>query len=205
MAAASRALPKRPSSALAVPLPLALLMAPATALLPPARAAALGAAWARASRPAQAASPVPEVFSRIVALQRGAPILDRGVYEQFRRRGVAAMRIADGTTQIQSGITSSLIPGRTTISRIRMFGFIARSLSLIGDPFVKLPITEEWEAGLLGEVGDFLGRLLGEGKPGQQRIAAYAIQPISGDDDKGRGIYRVRTQVRTLESALQVV
>jgi hypothetical protein len=155
--------------------------------------------------PGQAASPVPEVFARIVALQRGAPTLDRGAYEQFRRRGVAAMRIADGSTQIQSGVTSSLVPGRTTMSRIRMFGFIARSLGIIGDPFVKLPITEDWEAGLLGEVSNFLGGLRAEGRPGQQRINSWGIQPVSGDTDKGKGIYRVRTSVRTLESNIALV
>lgn len=154
--------------------------------------------------PGQSASPVPALLSPILAFQRGAPSLGLSEYIRLRASGVAAPKMDLSTGFIlQSGVTSSLVSGQTSIKRRRMADFIEDSLAQALNQFTKQLLTNALKDQITAETNAFLSDLLSPENPSAQRIAAYQVDPKSGNTPTllGQGIFVLIVNVQLLPSA----
>lgn len=128
-------------------------------------------------------------------------------YKAFKAAGIAALRRDPQIAEwiFQSGVTSvdpTASPSLVNIKRRRMADFIQDSLAAIAKRFNKKLSTTERVDSLIGELTDFLALLLSETNPAQQRIAAYSVDPTSGNTPQlqGTGIFVVIVAVQLLDS-----
>lgn len=151
--------------------------------------------------PGQAAPPIPLILSAVLGYQRGVANLGMSEYTAMRSRGIAGLRLDRNVGPvIQSGITTSLISGQTTINRRRMSDFIEDSLANRLVAFVKLPITDQFKDAVVGEAVAFLDELLSPGNPAAQRIKDYQVDDKSGNTPEleAKGIFVLIVRVRLL-------
>jgi hypothetical protein len=137
----------------------------------------------------------------ILGQQRGAPVLTKTDYEVLKAAGICGIRIDRTSGPVfQSGITTSLVSGRTRISRRRMADFIQDSLARQGNLYVKQLLTDDVRTAILSETDAFLASLRAEATPQFQRIAAYSVDGTSGNtpEQEAAGIYVVAVSVRLL-------
>jgi len=131
-------------------------------------------------------------------------------YINFRASGIAALRIDDGTTIFQSGVTSVdplTFPNLRNIARRRMADFIQDSLARRSKAFGKKLSTFVRRKALTGEVIAFLTTLLSANNPAFQRIAGFEVDDTTGNTQTtlGMGLYRLIIRVRTLASLDSIV
>lgn len=124
-------------------------------------------------------------------------------YKNLKANGIAAPR-RDTTagTVFQSGVTSSLTSGRTTMARRKMADFIQDSLAQALVPYCKQLATNNRRDAIRATIEQFLAELLALGNPDAQRIAAYTVDEKAGQTPEltARGIFVYRVAVRTLSS-----
>lgn len=131
-------------------------------------------------------------------------------YTNFRAKGIAALRMDDGTAVFQSGVTS-VDPGTTpqlrNIARRRMADFIQDSLARRAKAFGKKLSTFVRRTALTSEIRTFIESLLSRNNPSSQRIAGYTLDDKSGNtlDTLAMGLYRIILKVRTLASLDSIV
>lgn len=132
-------------------------------------------------------------------------------YTAWKAAGICAPIIDQdaGSTEFQSGVTSSLVSGQETIARRKMADFIQDTVALIGKPYSKQLNRQSKRDKLRGQVEQFLAGLKSEGNPEQQRILDYQI---SDGADAGNtpstlalGVYYLRIIVQTLSSLDAIV
>ena len=147
-------------------------------------------------------------LSTILGQQRGAPVLTKADYEVMKAAGICGIRIDRSSGPVfQSGITTSLVSGRTRISRRRMADFIQDSLARQYNLFVKQLLTDDVRTAILSETDAFLAGLQAQATPQFQRISAYSVDGTSGNtpEQEAAGIYVVTVAVRLLSEADNIV
>jgi hypothetical protein len=140
-------------------------------------------------------------LATVLGQQRGAPTLTKTDYEVMKAAGICGIRIDRASGPVfQSGITTSLVSGRTRISRRRMADFIQDSLARQANLYVKQLLTDDVRTAILSETDAFLASLRAEATPQFQRIAAYSVDGTSGNtpEQEAAGIYVVAVNVRLL-------
>lgn len=142
------------------------------------------------------------------AVEDSAGDLGLGEYTALRAAGICAPRrdVDDGSIY-QSGVTSTLERGRTTIARRKMADFIQDTFAVIAGPYNKQVGTDARKDALVGDLDTFLATLLSTDSPERQRIKAYGIDDTSGNSPttEALGIFVVVTKVRTLSSLDDIV
>jgi hypothetical protein len=149
--------------------------------------------------PAQAAEPVPTCMGGGVGFQHGAPVLGMEDYIALKAGGVVALRMDRQAGPIfQSGVTSSLVSGKTQIQRRRMANFLEDSAAAELVQFSKLPMTPEWKDGVTSELVTFL-----EGLKAAGRIADYSVDRVSGNTPAilAAGLFVLIMRVQTTPTA----
>ena len=147
-------------------------------------------------------------LSTVLGQQRGAPVLTRSDYEVMKSFGICGIRIDRSSGPVfQSGITTSLVSGRTRISRRRMADFIQDSLARQYNLYVKQLLSENVKTALITETDGFLAGLLARATPNLQRIAGYSVDPTGGNTPEleSQGIYVLGVAVRLLSEADNIV
>ena len=147
-------------------------------------------------------------LATILGQQRGAPVLTRADYEIMKAAGICGIRIDRATGPVfQSGVTTSLVSGRTRISRRRMADFIQDSLARQYNLYVKQLLTDDVKTALISETDAFLASLKSEAVPRQQRISDYSVDATSGNtpEQEAAGIYVLAVAVRLLSEADNIV
>lgn len=133
-----------------------------------------------------------------------------GDYQNFRAKGIAALRIDDGDAVFQSGVTSvdpSVFPNLRNIARRRMADYIQDTLSARGKSFGKKLSTFLRRKALATETRTFMETLLSRKNPANQRIGGYTVDPVSGNTEAllSQGLFRIILKVKTLASLDSIV
>ncbi len=125
----------------------------------------------------QAGQPVPTILAKVSGLARNMPAnLGINDYIAFRQNGVGAIRFDNVVGPIfQSGITTSLVSGQTTMQRRRMADNIQGSIATALAPLAKLPMTTQNQDNIVTETDSYLHGLLSPENPPAQRINGYSI------------------------------
>lgn len=140
----------------------------------------------------------------VLGYAKNVPDLDINAWKLLRLRGIAGIRMDKTVGAVfQSGITSSLLGGQKNINRRKMCDYIQDSIAQALKPFSKLPMSEQFKDGVLGQVDDFLTLLLSPDNPPAQRISGYLLDSKSGNTPQleAKGIYVLVIKVRTLATA----
>ena len=144
----------------------------------------------------------------ILAVEAGNPdvqALTIGDYENFRAGGIAAPRVDEGVSFVQSGITSVdplVYPNLKNIARRQMADYIQDTLSLRLMSYDKKLATLLRRALIVSEITAFMDSLVSAKNPSLQRIDSYSIDAKSGNtpDTLAAGVFRIILKVRTLSS-----
>jgi hypothetical protein len=144
----------------------------------------------------------------ILGLEAGnADVQDMDIndYKAFKRAGIAALRMHEGTAIIQSGKTSvdpAVNPNLQNINRRRMADFIQDTLAVRLNSFSKKLNTILRRKLVIGEIEGFMTLLLSPNNEAAQRIDGYNLDPRSGNtpDTLAAGLYRLILKVRTTPS-----
>lgn len=154
--------------------------------------------------PGEASGVTRKVLAPVIGYARAVPSLDINAWKLLRSRGIAGIRIDKTVGPVfQSGITTSLVSGKKNIARRKMADFIEDSLAQALKPFAKLPMSEQFKDGVLGQADDFLTTLLSPDNPTAQRIVGYVLDGKGGNtpSSESKGIFVIIVRVRTLSSA----
>lgn len=154
--------------------------------------------------PGQAASPVPEIMSLVLDLQRGAPDLGMPEYTFLRAQGVAGLRWStDNGAIFQSGITTSKISGQKNINRRRFSYFVEDSIARRLNQYAKLPANSKLRDGASGECVAFCSELLSPDNPDAQRIDDFQVDDKSGNTPnlRAKGIQVIIVRVKMTPTA----
>lgn len=126
-------------------------------------------------------------------------------YKAFKRSGVAVPR-ADSVSGMvfQSGVTSSLVSGRTTMARRKVADFVQNTLAQIAAPYSKKLSRQSRRDNLRTEVDGWLDSLVSVQNPDLARIESYATDdgPNAGNtsETRAQGVHYIQVTVRTLSS-----
>ena len=157
------------------------------------------------NNPGQLAQPIPSIMANVLDFQRGLTTnLGINEYTALKAAGIMALRFDRVAGPIfQSGVTTSLTPGQTAISRRRMADFIEDSLAQNYQQFSKLPVTTSLQDNLVSETVSFLEDLLSANNPANQQIVAYSVDDKSGNTPAtlAAGIFVVIVNVQLLATA----
>ena len=132
-------------------------------------------------------------------------------YTAWKAAGICApiVDLDTGSTEFQSGVTSSLTSGHESIARRKMADFIQDTVAIIGKPYSKQLNRQSKRDKLRGQVEQFLAGLKSEGNAENQRIVDYSV---SDGADAGNtastlalGVYYLRIVVQTLSSLDAIV
>lgn len=132
-------------------------------------------------------------------------------YAAWKAAGICAPIVDTdtGSTEFQSGVTSSLDSGRETIARRKMADFIQDTAVVVGKPFVKQLARETRRNNLRGRWESFLAGLKSEQNAELSRIVDYSVsdKADAGNtaDTLALGVYFIKTAVRTLSSLDDIV
>lgn len=124
-------------------------------------------------------------------------------YAAMKRAGIVAPRVDTlSGTFFQSGVTSSLEPGREEIERRNMADFVQDSLAILALPYAKKLPTKRNQDGFAADVDTFLGKLKSEDNPDLARIRNYSLDLTSGNTPEleDAGIFTVLVKVKTFSS-----
>lgn len=149
-----------------------------------------------------------DFLAGILAVETGNPdvqALTEGDYENFRAGGIAAPRVDEGVSFVQSGVTSVdplVYPNLRNIARRRMADFIQDTLAIRLMSFDKKLATLLRRALIVAEIKSFMDGLVSAKNPALQRIDGYSLDAKSGNtpDTLALGIFRIILKVRTLSS-----
>jgi hypothetical protein len=161
------------------------------------------------NNPGQLADPVPALMAPVLGFQRGA-LPDLGIQEYIRLKAsgiMAGRNDEDAGFIFQSGVTTSLLSGQTTINRRAMADFLEDSGAKAISRFSKLPITDQWKGDILAMLDSFLSDLLSTNNPAAQRITEFSLDDKSGNTSslEAQGIFVVIGRVRTLATGDYIV
>lgn len=132
-------------------------------------------------------------------------------YKAWKAAGIMAPIVDPdtGSTEFQSGVTSSLEAGREDAARRKMADFIQDTMVVIGKPFVKQLQRQSKRDKLRGRSESFLGRLKSEQNAELSRIADFSVRD---DADAGNtdaviaaGAYFLKVSVKTLSHFNDIV
>ncbi|GAC1476159.1 MAG: hypothetical protein PVSMB8_02610 [Vulcanimicrobiaceae bacterium] len=128
-------------------------------------------------------------------------------YKLIKAAGICGLRI-DGVGIFQSGVTSVdplLNPSLTDIQRQRMADFLTDSLARFSKKYGKKLMSDDNKTGLETAYNSFFGQMLPA--VGKQRIAKFRVDAKTGNTPAttGKGLFRIRVFVRTLQSFLSIV
>lgn len=154
--------------------------------------------------PGESSGTTKKVLAPVLGYARAVPAMTLNSWKLLRARGISGIRMDKTVGPVfQSGITSSLETGRKNIARRKMTDYIEDSIAQSIKPFAKLPMSESFKDGVLGQIDDFMVSLLSPDNPAAQRIAGYIVDGKSGNtpESEAKGIYVVIVRVRTLASA----
>lgn len=159
--------------------------------------------------PGQATDPIPLCLAGVLGFQ-SALMTDFTIqnYTLFRQYGVMAIRFdRGGVKSIQSGITSSQLPGQKNVNRRRMADEIQDSLAQAYLPLTKLPMTDALKDAIDVQTNAYLEGLRSPNNPAGQRIEAYQVDSKSGNTPElnAAGIYVVIVRVRMLGTMDDIV
>ncbi len=131
-------------------------------------------------------------------------------YKAFKRNGIAVPRRDRQSGMVfQSGNTSSLESGRTTMARRKMADFIQDTAADLFNPYVKKLNSQARRDKVRGIWEQFLGALESAKRPEAARIAAFSVDDSknAGNTDEvlALGVYNLLTTVRTLSSMEDIV
>jgi len=131
-------------------------------------------------------------------------------YKAFRAGGVMVPKLDQVTgMNFQSGVTSSLVSGRTTANRRKMADFIQDTSVTLFAPYVKKLNTQFRRDKLRGLWETFLATLQSEDIPQNERIVGFlvddSINAGNTPDSLALGIFFIQTVVRTLSSMDNIV
>jgi hypothetical protein len=137
-------------------------------------------------------------------------VLTIDTYTAWKAAGICAPKVDfDTGPEYQSGVTSSLESGRTTIARRKMADFIQDSLVQIGKPFIKQLAKQSRRDKLRGRVDQFLASLQSERDPELQRIVGFVVDDSANAGNTPEvlalGAYYMKVTVRTLSSLDDIV
>jgi len=123
-----------------------------------------------------------------------------GDYRAFKSSGIAAYRNDEGTSIIQSGITSvdpATNPSLKNIARQRMADFITDTLAIRLNTFSKKLATRTRRALVIGEMDAFMRQLVDD-----ERIDSFLIDAKSGNTTTtlAAGLFRIILKVKTIPS-----
>jgi hypothetical protein len=121
-------------------------------------------------------------------------------YRAFKSSGIAAYRNDEGTSIIQSGITSvdpATQSSLKNINRQRMSDFITDTLSIRLNTFSKKLASRTRRANVMGEIDAFMRQLQAD-----ERIDSYLIDGKSGNTATtiAAGLFRIILKVKTIPS-----
>jgi hypothetical protein len=149
--------------------------------------------------PAQATDLI-DAFFEVENVGRDLTIAD---YKLFKAVGICAPIVdPDDGPQYQSGVTSSLTSGRTTIARRKMADFIQDSMARVAKPYSKKLNRLTRREALTAAEDSFLSGLLSVNSPDLARIEDYRLDGVGGNTPErlALGVFVLLTQVRTLSS-----
>jgi hypothetical protein len=131
-------------------------------------------------------------------------------YTNFRAKGIAALRIDDGTAIFQSGVTSvdpSVSPNLRNIARRRMADFIQDTLARRLKSFGKKLSTTARRKAITSEIRSFMNTLVSANNPAFQRVDSFSIDDVTGNTPTtlAQGLFRIILKVRTLASLDAIV
>lgn len=154
--------------------------------------------------PAQSQPPVPTVLAPVLAFARGTPNLGLAEYTTLRTYGVCGMRFDRVSGPgFQSGVTTSLVSGEKNIMRRRMADYIQDSLAQRLNQLCKLPMTQDLQDTIVGEISAFLLELQSPNQPSASKITDYAIDSKGGNtpESLALGIFVVLVSVKLTPTA----
>lgn len=172
----------------------------------------LGSAWmssvlgnlAPERNPGEFSATTSRVLSPVIGYATNVPPLDINTWEALRRVGISGIRMDRTVGPIfQSGVTTSLLAGQKNINRRKMADYIEDSIGAALKPFAKLPMSNQLQDAVIGEVDDFLTQLLSPDNPSAQRINGYLLDSKSGNTPQSTaaGIFVLVIKVRTTPTA----
>lgn len=131
-------------------------------------------------------------------------------YKQFKRSGICGVRMDEGIAIFQSGVTSldpTVFPAKTRISRRRMADEIQDSLTAISKKHGKKLARKQRRQQVVIDAANFLNSLLSLEDESKRRIAAWAMDPNSGNTPTSiaAGLQRVIIRVKTYPSLDSIV
>lgn len=131
-------------------------------------------------------------------------------YKAYKRNGIAVPRRDRQSGMIfQSGNTSSLESGRTTMARRKMADFIQDTAAELFNPYVKKLNSQARRDKVRGIWEQFLGGLQNKQRPEAARIENFSVDDSvnAGNTPSvlARGVYYLQTVVRTLSSMEDIV
>lgn len=137
-------------------------------------------------------------------------VLDVESYKAYRREGVSVPRIdrVSGTI-FQSGVTSSLTSGRTTMARRKMADFIQDTATELLNPFIKRLSKQSRRTKVRAVWEQFLAGLKSEQNPELARIEGFSVDDSinAGNTPEvlAQGVNYLNTVVRTFSSLDDIV
>ena len=124
-------------------------------------------------------------------------------YKALKAAGICAPRVDSLSGMFfQSGVTSSLEPGREEIERRNMADYVQDSLAILALPYAKKLPTARQQDGFIGDVESFLSDLRSEAVPDAARIRAYSIDTTSINTPEyvDAGVFGLLVKVKTFSS-----
>jgi len=142
-------------------------------------------------------------LSNVLGIEAGNPDVQNLTltdYRAFKASGIAAYRYDEGTSIIQSGVTSvdpATQSSLKNINRQRMSDFITDTLSIRLNTFSKKLASRTRRANVMGEIDAFMRQLQTD-----ERIDSYLIDGKSGNTATtiAAGLFRIILKVKTIPS-----
>lgn len=150
------------------------------------------------------------LISDFFEVDSGDEVMNVDTYKAFKRAGVAVPRVdrLSGTV-FQSGITSSLESGRTTMARRKMADFIQDTAVGLLAPYVKKLSKQARRDKVRAVLDQFLAGLQSVDNPETARIELYTLDDSinAGNTPEvlAQGVYFVQGKVRTFASLDDIV
>jgi len=124
-------------------------------------------------------------------------------YTELKRAGIVAPRI-DSLSGLffQSGVTSSVEPGRTEIERRNMADFVQDSLAILALPYAKKLPTQRNKDGFSNDVEAFMDSLQSPDAPDKARIRWYRVDLAAGNTPEleDQGVFTALVACKTFSS-----
>lgn len=148
------------------------------------------------------------LIDQYLAVEDTGTPLDIEVYKAFKRNGIVAPKVdRDTGPTYQSGVTSSLESGRTTIQRRSFADFLQDSIARLGKPYSKRLNRAAERDALVARIDSFLSGLQAVNTPSSSRLEDFAINDRDFNSPEGLalGIFVVGVSVRTYSSLDAIV